>query len=55
MLTLEALDADVCPQSHHLPLITTARVFFLKPDNITEFNFQNHFLIEGESQVIFLP
>ena len=42
MLALPAPDAYVCPQPHYLPLVAAARVRFLKPDNVTKFEFHHH-------------
>ena len=41
-MALEAFYADISPQPHHLPLIATAGMLFLEPNDITESNLNNH-------------
>lgn len=39
VLASKTLHAYVCPHPHHLPFVTTARMFLLQPDDIIQFNF----------------
>jgi len=41
-LALEAPDADVRPQPHHLPFVAAAGVRFAQPDYITGLYFYGH-------------